>query len=235
VLESAPFVVAGALLALVVETVPRLRGAAPLIALVSPGCDCTQNGFARALSAAHPAFGMFALTWGSACGPAALLATHAALGGRLLAARIAGGAVAATVNALLFVFTNAGALSCGARRADEGEPFDRHLGGAFGAIVCSAIGAAALAAFAPRLVHVAAAPIVAAIAGVVLTPCATADAVLAAVLFHDPASQGAFLIAAQCADIRQLALLARRFGAAGAAVALVGAGLGCACAAWIAR
>jgi hypothetical protein len=67
----------------------------------------------------------------------------------------------------------------------------------------------------------------AAVAGALISPCSSADALLAAIFFRSRPEQLVFVIAAQCLDIRQLALIARLFGVANAMRASAAALAGC--------
>jgi uncharacterized membrane protein YraQ (UPF0718 family) len=55
-------------------------------------------------------------------------------------------------------------------------------------------------------------PVAALLIASVLSPCSTSDALFARALFSEPKSQLAFVVAAQCLDLRQWFLLRRVFG-----------------------
>lgn len=223
VLEALPFVAFGAFAASFVTRI-RAERWAPLVAAVLPGCDCGLAGFAPALARARPASAGFALAWGAAANPAALLATHAVLGDRALLARLGGAAVAATLSAALWsarARQPATRDACGAHRGAA----DR-IAAAFGPLALTAVCAAALI-LVPRADEALRSPMAAAAAGAILSPCSTADAVLARVLVHGAGGQAAFVIAAQCVDVRQLTVIARHFGAAAAAAAAIAGAAGC--------
>ena len=81
-------------------------------------------------------------------------------------------------------------------------------------------------AFFARSVH-AMGPVAAGVVGALLSPCSSADALLARVLFREPGTQLVFIIAAQCLDIRQISLLYKSFGATYAAGAFGAALVAC--------
>jgi uncharacterized membrane protein YraQ (UPF0718 family) len=198
-------------------------------AMLFPGCDCAMNAYAASLRAARPALAAFAVVWGSCCNPLALVFTANILGPRLVAYRLMCGAVAAGLTAA--AWSRLGPLpeahAC-ARPTDLWESFTRSTGGA---VTSFSLAAAVSAMF---LVHSAAAPPLpagpwlAALTGALLSPCSSADALLARALYRAAPDQLAFLIAAQCLDVRQIALLRRSFGAARTAQACIAAALACA-------
>jgi uncharacterized membrane protein YraQ (UPF0718 family) len=235
-LASTPFVVAGALAAALTGYLPRLGGhGAALAAMLSPGCDCSLAGFAPALRRSPPAVAGFAIAWGAIAGPSALIATRAAGGDRLLEARVVGACVTAALTAL--------AWGIAKRRDDvpECDASSQHpsiverVCNAFGGLAACASAAAALLVAAPGLLGGLTNPFVAALIGSLLSPCSTADAVLARVLVHDRASQAAFVIAAQAIDVRQLSTILRVFGWRHALLAALAGAAGCAVAAFAAR
>jgi uncharacterized membrane protein YraQ (UPF0718 family) len=234
-LEAAPFVLAGTAAAAALQRVSKRAVAAPLFALLAPGCDCSMNGFATALSTAKPSVAGFALTWSAACGPAALLATHAALGDRILVARLAGGLVAASATAWLWSFSRQRPLKTARCARHEDTTFAGQLCAALRGLSVAALGAASLAALAPDAIHSMTSAPAAAVIGAVLSPCSTADAMLARVLVNGHASQAAFVIAAQCVDVRQLAMLRRHFGATHMVMGAIAGCAGCVVAALLAR
>jgi uncharacterized membrane protein YraQ (UPF0718 family) len=234
-LEAAPFVLAGTAAAAALQHVSKRAAAAPLIALFAPGCDCSMNGFASALSTAKPSVAGFALTWSAACGPAALIATHAALGNRMVVARLAGGMVAASATAWLWTFSRQRPLEAAPCARREDATFARQLCVAFRGLSVAAVGAACLAALAPDAVHSMTSAPAAALIGAVLSPCSTADAMLARVLLSGHSSQAAFIIAAQCVDVRQLVMLRRHFGTTRMVMGAIAGCAGCVAAALLAR
>jgi hypothetical protein len=233
IMESAPFVLAGCIAASCVQRFALLAPLTATLVLLNPGCDCSQNGFADALRRSNPATAGFALTWGAVCAPMALVTTHAILGDRALVARLIGGAVAASVTALAW-------SRAGAPQSDEpacGHPatsLAEHFGRAICGIAVAALAAALLIGLlkvAPALSRFVSSPIAAAFAGSLLSPCSTADAVIARVFTESRPAQAVFMVAAQCADIRQFGMLRRSFGLSRAVLAM-GAGIaGCVAAA----
>jgi hypothetical protein len=233
ILESAPFVVAGTVAAAATKRHLHGRAAAPFVAALFPGCDCSLNGFASALSACAPAIAGFSLTWGAVASPAALVATHFALGDRVVAGRVAGAAVAATLTAVAW---------CAARANGAPRSSDDCRDGSTSSDMSAAIGALALtgavatiAAMSPWSLHPLSHAPSAALAGALLSPCSTADAVIARVLVHDRGAQAAFVVAAQCLDVRQLSVLARHFGPMRTALAAFAGCAGCFAAWMVAR
>jgi len=71
-------------------------------------------------------------------------------------------------------------------------------------------------------------PAAAALFGALLSPCSTADPLLAAALIRDPRAQLAFMLAAQCLDVRQMLLIRRHFGVVRMAAAAICAAGACA-------
>lgn len=233
-LEAAPFVLAGTVAAAALKYVSRRSAAAPLIALFAPGCDCSLNGFASALSSAAPPVAGFALTWSAACGPAALAATHAALGDRMVMARLAGGLAAASVTALLWACVRTRPVSVENAHGEDAT-LAAQLGAALRGLSAAALAAACLAALAPNALHSMTSVPAAALMGAVISPCSTADAMLARVLLIGRSSQAAFVLAAQCIDVRQLAMLWCNFGAIRTVLGAIGGCAGCVVAALLAR
>jgi uncharacterized membrane protein YraQ (UPF0718 family) len=226
VLEAAPFVLAGSVAATLVQRFACGAIAAPLLTAFAPGCDCAMNGFAAALRRCGPAVAGMALTWGAACNPIALIATATILGSHVLAARLIGGGVAAAVLGLLWRTLRT------AENADRhAHPPDSdiasHLGDGLRLLLPAAFLGSAALVLAPGALRAHASPLVAALAGALLSPCSTADPVLAKVLTISASSQAAFVVAAQCADVRQLALLSRHFGFRRAALAAAAGAAGC--------
>jgi uncharacterized membrane protein YraQ (UPF0718 family) len=242
VLAAAPFVMLGAIGASVVSRV-RLRGTVALLATaLTPGCDCSMNGFAGALSRSPAPLAGAALAWGAACNPVALATTTVVLGAHLAMARAAGGAVAAL--ALWFLWRNArDGKSAETKDADDHEPATNlharcgsqdtvaaHLERGLRALLPAALLGALLPLFfgalGPRT-----SPPLAALIGAALSPCSSADPVLARLLTSEASGEAAFMIASQCLDVRQLALILRVFGPYRALLAALAGGVGCLCAA----
>jgi hypothetical protein len=90
----------------------------------------------------------------------------------------------------------------------------------------AALSCAALA-IAPKLLQSVHNPVLAGMAGALLSPCSSADALLAAMFFRTRAQQLVFIVAAQCLDTRQLSLLAQTFGPAHTIRAAIAALAGC--------
>jgi hypothetical protein len=234
-LEATPFVFAGSALAAALHRLPIRGIAAPLIAIVAPGCDCSTSGFAAALARTSLPVTGFVLTWNAVCGPAALVATHAALGDHLLLARLAGGATAALATAALWRWVPAAPIPSKPTASHGNVRFVDTLGVGLLNLSWAALAAALLRAIAPNVLRASTSPMPAAIVGALLSPCSTADAILARVMLADHASQAAFVVAAQCVDIRQIAMLHRHFGAFRALLACAAGCAGCALAAMAAR
>jgi len=233
VLASLPFVTLGALFASIRELLPhRSARIMALGALVAPGCDCSSAGYASAFARESPALAGFVLVWSSAAGPAALLGTYDALGEHLLFARLAGAIAAATLTAAMWslAFRRARAED---RRAHD--PCHETASPALCGRIASALGALAVSASLATVAltifghnAVLSSPVIAAAGGALMSPCSTADAVIARVLVHRSPSQIAFVLAAQTIDIRQLATFARVFGARHCVLAAVAGAAGCA-------
>jgi uncharacterized membrane protein YraQ (UPF0718 family) len=234
VLEAAPFVLAGSAAATLVQRYASSAIAAPVLTAFAPGCDCAMNGFAAALRRGEPAVAGMALTWGAVCNPIALIATATILGSHVVAARLIGGGVAAVVLGVLWRTI---------RTADKADrhvhPSDpdvaTHLENGLRLLLPAAVVGSAALVLAPGALHAHDSPLLAALAGALLSPCSTADPVLAKVLAASGASQAAFVVAAQCADVRQLALLSRHFGSRRAVLAAAAGAAGCIAAVIVAR
>ena len=108
------------------------------------------------------------------------------------------------------------------------------LASALRAIAWAAAAAIAVKAVVPTasLAHMNAAS--AALLGALLSPCSTADPLLAAAILRDARAQLAFMLAAQCLDVRQMLLMLRHFGVAKMAAAAACAAGACALAAFFA-
>jgi len=236
VLTSMPFVTAGAIAASLAGAIPRLRGyGAPLAAMLAPGCDCSLAGLASSLRRAPPAVAGFAIAWGAIAGPSALIATRAAGGNGLLEARLVGALVTAALTALSWGLADHRVAAHACATHERPAPIVERIFAALGGLGASALGATVLLVAAPGAVEGSTSPFAAALVAAVLSPCSTADAVLARVLLHDRASQAAFVIAAQSIDVRQLSTIKRVFGWRCTLLALIAGCAGCAAAALAAR
>jgi len=239
VLAALPYICGGALAAaLARRLMDRLRArrteAIALLALFNPGCDCALDGFAAELTRARPALAGFALTFAAAAAPISLAVTHATLGTRMTIVRAAGGALAAVLTAAAWnVLPKSGRVAggaCAGSRTDLAGQLASSLTG----VVCCAIVAAACKAVAPAGAFAHASPAGAALLGALLSPCSASDPLLAAALLRDAHAQMAFMLAAQCLDVRQVLLVVRRFGKVQAAAAFGCAVCACALAAALA-
>jgi len=233
-LAAAPFVACGAAGAATLTTITRRNTRSrrvrlwtmPLFALLFPGCDCSMNAYAPSLRAMPSWLAAYAIVWASCCNPLALVTTATVLGPHMLYSRLVAGAIAATLTALAWSRLPA------ARSPHECEPsgfldsFVALAGTGIASFAVAAALSAACLAFHPDVARGSGA-FGAAVAGALLSPCSSADAVLARVLFERPGAQLAFMIAAQCCDIRQLWLLGRCFGVAHAVRASCAALLAC--------
>ena len=243
VLAALPYVVTGALAAslsrrLVDRHSRKSHGVVALIAILNPGCDCALNGFARALIPAPPALAGFALTFAAAASPASLAVTYTAFGMRMTAARVAGALVAAALTSAAWhgVRSRKRSFEAASYSSPVGEKSCknddvRDLAQALGGVAFAAATAIAAKALLPAGTFAHLAPASAALLGALLSPCSTADPVLAVSLFRDVRAQLVFMLAAQCLDMRQLQLLFRHFGVARAVTAAVCAACACALAA----
>ncbi|HET9341677.1 MAG TPA: hypothetical protein VFO25_02020 [Candidatus Eremiobacteraceae bacterium] len=233
VLASLPYVTLGALFATIQELLSqRWRRIMVIAALVAPGCDCASAGYASAFAREAPAIAGFVLVWSCAAGPAALLGTYSALGEHLLFARLAGAFIAAALTAVMWRLDIRGA-----RAEDRDAKHSRHdaasevaCGRIASALVALAVSASIATVGLMVFGHnaVLSTPVIAAAGGALMSPCSTADAVIARVLVHRSPSQIAFVLAAQTIDIRQLVTLARVFGPRRCALAALAGAAGCA-------
>lgn len=233
VLASLPYVTLGALFASIRELLSQRWARIMTVAtIIAPGCDCASAGYASAFARESPALAGFVLVWSSAAGPAALVGTYNALGEHPLFARLAGAFAASTLTAALW-----GLDVRRARAEDRRENHACHdrasaamcgrIASALGALAVSAsIATVALMVFGRNAVL--SSPAIAAASGALMSPCSTADAVIARVLVHRSPSQIAFVLAAQTFDIRQLATFARVFGARRSLLAAIAGAAGCA-------
>jgi uncharacterized membrane protein YraQ (UPF0718 family) len=236
-LAAGPYIVAGTLVATLIARVARRGGAiAALIAAFAPGCDCSMNGFATALRGCPVPLAGAALTWGAVCNPFALAATAAVLGHHLLYARIVGGLFAAAVVAASWSLKSSDQVApphvhaCAAQDTSLQDHLERALRLLLPAACCASL-ALAVVPHGGDALH---SPFIAAIAGAVLSPCSSADPMLAKLFTQSQPSQAAFMIAAQCLDLRQLALLQRHFGNARTLLACLSGAAGCVAAAALA-
>lgn len=222
-LGASPFLVAGAVAASIAERLEcaKLRSSVRRYAAVAfpflfPGCDCSMNSYARVLRGQHPALAACAVVWGSCCNPVALLCTARILGIRMMAFRIIAGLAAAGLTALFWSFNNkSNAAVAPVCDTDGGwcEHFVRSCGDGLSSFAKAAGLSCIILIAAPSLSTVVHGPFFAGAVGAILSPCSTADALLAAVLLRGRPDQLVFITAAQCLDIRQLTLLLRSFGA----------------------
>ena len=232
VLASLPYVTLGALFASIREMIPqRCARIATLAALVAPGCDCASAGYASAFVRESPALAGFVLVWSSAAGPAALLGTYHALGQHLLFARLAGAFVAATLTAAMWSLAFRNDRAEGQR---ANHPCHESASPALCGRIASALGALAVSASFATLAltvfghsAVLSSPAIAAAGGALMSPCSTADAVIARVLVHRSPSQIVFVLAAQTIDIRQLTTFTRVFGPRRSGLAALAGIAGC--------
>lgn len=232
VLEAGPFVLAGAFAAAWVSRFAHGGVLAACVAALTPGCDCSMNGFARALRRGPTPLAGFALTWGAACNPVALVATAAVLGRHLLAARVAGALVASLVVAALW------AIVASQPAPDEAPPpchaaegFAAHVETGVRLLLPATILAAGALVLFPDIIRAHATPLLGAAIGALLSPCSTADAILAKIIGASAPAQAAFVIASQSLDARQFALLRRHYGTLRALLAWFAGAAGCATAA----
>ncbi|HEV2037094.1 MAG TPA: hypothetical protein VGQ96_00690 [Candidatus Eremiobacteraceae bacterium] len=227
-LGAAPFLTAGAVAAAAAASAtPTLAMTLPLFALLFPGCDCSINAYATQLRCERPSVAAFAVVWGSCCNPLALFSTATILGPHLLCSRLIAGTIAATLTALAWARLPVAKVTHACQeRVDFWESF---LGFARGGIASFAVAACVSSAF---MALFAKAPPAhgfagAALLGALLSPCSSADPLLARVLFRDPATELTFIVASQCLDVRQVMLVRRCFGTAHALRAAAAAVLAC--------
>ena len=237
VLAALPYVVIGALAAKFVRRFAsrwpaRGHNAIAMFAVFNPGCDCALNGFAGALARAHPAVASFALTFAAAASPAALAVTYAAFGSHMTVTRAVGGFIAAALTAAAWSFISVGpTFMVGHTHYDNPSDLPEELAAALSGIACAAAAAVAAKMLVPAAIFAHMIPAGAALLGALLSPCSTADPLLAAALMHDARAQISFMLAAQCLDVRQMLLLKRHFGTARMAAAAACAAVACAAAA----
>jgi uncharacterized membrane protein YraQ (UPF0718 family) len=238
-LEAAPFVLAGAIAANLAQRFAGGAIAAPLLAAFTPGCDCAMNGFAVVLRRYRPSLAGMALTWGAVCNPLALVATAVVLGNRVLEARVVGGVVCATAVGLLWHRRGSAESATATKVSHACSPsisdIASHCEDGLMWLLPAALLGSALLVLLPDVLHAHSSPIFAFLTAALLSPCSTADPVFARVLAASSSSQAVFVVAAQCADVRQLALLTRHFGGRRAALAALASAAGCLAAAAVTR
>jgi uncharacterized membrane protein YraQ (UPF0718 family) len=255
-LAALPYVVFGALAAGLLRRLARRRSAhghsaIALLAVLNPGCDCALNGFAGALACARPAIAGFALTFAAAASPASLAVTYASFGMRMTIARVAGGTIAAALTAAAWHWHSvgptfvvgqpwinlgptgstieAGSYSSPEQNHGKHEPEEaRELAAALRGVAFAAAAAVVAKAIVPSAAFAHMTPTGAALLGALLSPCSTSDPLLAVALLRDVHAQLAFMLAAQCLDVRQMLLLLRHFGVARMLTAAVSAAVACA-------
>ncbi len=234
-LGASPFLVAGAIAATVAARLEARsvfsrwqRLVTTAFALLFPGCDCSMNAYAGALRGRHPAIVACALVWGSCCNPVALVCTARILGTHLLGLRMIVGLAIALLTAVSWSFCkNARDETICHTQHAWWEQFVGYTGDGLSSFARAAAVSCLILVTAPRLLAVLHGPLMAAVAGALISPCSSADALLAAILFRSRPEQLVFVIAAQCLDIRQLVLFTRLYGAANAMRASAAALVGC--------
>ncbi|HXW51567.1 MAG TPA: hypothetical protein VEJ41_06210 [Candidatus Acidoferrales bacterium] len=215
-LGATPFLTMGALLsALLAGRGSRANGlwlAASSVCL--PVCDCTIASYTGVLSRISPALASCTLTLGACCNPLALFVTWIALGPRLTWARAACGLAIALCTALAWrLIPGCSAMSRSSpEHAGLAERFACAIAQGYSAFALAAVAASlAIALHAARVIGHSA--FAAAALGALMSPCSSADALLARALFTQPKCELAFVIAAQCLDVRQALVLVRAVGA----------------------
>ena len=245
---AAPYLAGGALAALAASRLQALwqtrRGVArwlryslPCVAAACSGCDCSLVSYAGALRTLPVWLSGFTLSWSACCNVVALFCTARVLGERLLFARILGGFIAAALTAGVWA-----RIDGSSSRAPAGQSPPRDCSceprasvagfvqAGLRSFTISAAVAALLLALAPRAFVQHGSILSAALAGALLSPCSSSDALLARSLFHLPAEHLAFIMAAQCFDVRQMILLHKQFGGLAAACAFACAAFATCCA-----
>jgi uncharacterized membrane protein YraQ (UPF0718 family) len=194
-----------------------------------------MNGFARALRRCPPPLAGFALTWGAACNPIALVATATVLGRHVLAARVAGALAASLAVAALWAIIASRTTPEETRAVCHAhDGLAAHVATAVRLLLPAAILASVALVLLPRMIHTHATPLLSAAIGALLSPCSTADAILAKVIGSSAPAQAAFVIASQSLDARQFFLLRRHSGTVRALLAWLAGAAGCATAAFCA-
>jgi uncharacterized membrane protein YraQ (UPF0718 family) len=228
-LGASPFLSIGAFTAAYARERWRHSAAGVLAAcFFLPGCDCTINALSLELGRLPQRIAAFAVTWGACCNPLALAMTYVILGPHLAWCRAACGLTAATCTSLAWFRPGQSPVrrehACGGTLAST---FVAALNEGLRSFCFASAIACLVLAFA-SFHRTSDSGFVAAALGAVLSPCSIADALLARVLFVDPKAQLAFVVAAQCLDLRQTAMLVRTFGLRRAGSALASCAGACA-------
>jgi uncharacterized membrane protein YraQ (UPF0718 family) len=237
VLEAIPYILVGAIAAAMFERLAHRSALVALFATIAPGCDCSMNGFARSLGSLPPPVAGALIVWGSCCNPIALLTTYQILGGRLTLARMAGALAASLLIAAAWAIGRARFKATEAAcQITVGQPalLEHFDGGLKSLVLAAVVGGAVLALF-PDWLRAHSSPLFAAFAGALLSPCSSADPILARALMSTSAAHATFIVAAQCIDVRQISLLGRCFGIAPALLGAAAGAAGCWLATLIAR
>ncbi len=153
----------------------------------------------------------------------------------MLVLRVCGGLIAAGLSAIVSSTAEPAARCSGDSSAEHiASRFSVAAATALSSLCAAACLSALLLVYRPHALA-GATPAAAAIFGSLLSPCSTADAVLAGAFFREPQAQVSFILASQALDFRQLALVRRAFGPAAmlrsAAAALAALATACALAA----
>lgn len=231
VVAALPYVASGVLAALILHLLrvrERAHGrfAIAVLAVCNPGCDCALNGYVDALACGSAPLAGFVLTFAAMASPAALAVTFAALGPHMAVIRALGATLAAALTAAAWRIVPARRAL---RRAACAAPFDatQQLASALVGVICAAAVAAAGKQLLPPqfFSHISGLSI--AVTAAVLSPCSTADPLMAATLLRSAHDQAAFILAAQGASVRQMALLARGFGTGRAIAAVASCAIAC--------
>jgi uncharacterized membrane protein YraQ (UPF0718 family) len=236
VVAALPYVVAGTLAAVCLRRFLPLEHSgrrifAVIVSICNPGCDCALNGYADALTCESPPVAGFVLTFAAIASPLALAVTYAAFGVRVTIIRFAGALLAAGLTASAWRFTalHGSALASGCSREPHAfAQLSAQLASAFSGILIAAILAACGKALVPASFFKHASIVGVAAMAAIFSPCSSADPLMAASLLRDPHSQVAFMLCAQGAGFRQVALLARTFGPARAIAGAACCGIACA-------
>jgi uncharacterized membrane protein YraQ (UPF0718 family) len=237
VLEAFPYILLGAIAAATFERLAHRSAFVALYAVIAPGCDCSMNGFARSLGSLPPPLAGALIVWGSCCNPIALLTTYQILGGRLTLARMAGALAASLLIAAAWSIGRARFKAADAHcptLVQQPALLEHFDSGVTSLLMAAVVGGTVLALF-PDWLRAHSSPWFAAFAGALLSPCSSADPILARALMSTSAAHATFIVAAQCIDIRQIGLFGRCFGAVPAIFGGVAGAAGCCLAALIAR
>jgi uncharacterized membrane protein YraQ (UPF0718 family) len=233
VLAALPYIVGGSLAAhfsrrFLGRRFRRKHLAIALLAVLNPGCDCALNGFAGALARLQPALAGFALTLAAAASPVSLAVTYAAFGMHMTIARAAGALLAASLTSAAWSATIVVPTDNVVPTFMVGRPIDNvvpifmvgrpisfvlaDLADALRGVAYAATAAAAIKTLVPVALFAHIGPAGAALLGALLSPCSTADPLMAAAFMRNTHAQLAFMLAAQCLDVRQMLLVLRHFG-----------------------